>query len=88
MAGDAKGAGRKAVASAKKPKLLKRTEAQVGSVIGSSRALSLEVKPTKAAKAALAAGTRPKAKLKVTFTPLALFGGSPGTQVVKVKLKP
>jgi hypothetical protein len=83
VAGDAKAAGGKAVASAKKPRLLKRTQAQVGS----PRSVSLEVKPTKAAKAALAAGRRPKAKLKLVFTPLPSFGGSPGVTVVKVKLK-
>ena len=57
-------------------------------MIGPSRFISLDVKPTKAAKSLLAAGTRPKAKLKVTLTVLPFLGGGSSSQIVKVKLKP
>jgi hypothetical protein len=83
----AKSKGRKAVASAKRRRLLKPASGEVGSVIGSSRSFSLDLEPTKAAKSLLAAGIRPKAKLKVTFTVNPHFGGGSSSQTVKVKLK-
>jgi hypothetical protein len=81
LAGDKADKGLKAIAAAKKPKLLKRTKSQAPA----PAPLSFVVKPTKLAKSLLADGVRPKAKLKLIFTPT---GGSPSTQVVKVKLKP
>lgn len=80
VAGDKRDPSVKAAAAAKKPKLLKRTTAQAGA----PGPLSVVIKPTKAAKSALADGRRPKAKLKLVFTPT---GGGPFTQVVPVKLR-
>jgi hypothetical protein len=88
LAGDKADAGVKAARAAKKKKkkkkkktrLLKRARAQVAA----PGAQILFVKPTKAARAALARGKRPKAKLKLVFTPT---GGSPSTRIVKVRLK-
>jgi hypothetical protein len=70
-----------AAAGKKNVRYLKRTKARVsapGNVV-------LVVKPTKAAKQALAPDDRLKAKLKLVFTPT---GGTASTQVRKVKLKP
>jgi hypothetical protein len=80
IAGDARDPGVRAAAAAKKPKLLKQQVAEVGG----PGPLTIILKPTKAAKALLAEGRRPKAKLKLAFTPA---GGSASTQIVKVKLK-
>jgi hypothetical protein len=81
VAGDKKDASVKAISAAKKPKLLKRTTAQAAA----AGPLGIVVKASKAARALLVDGRRPKAKLKLIFTPT---GGSASTQVVKVKLKP
>jgi hypothetical protein len=80
VAGDKKDKGVVAVAAAKKPTLVKSQRLQVSA----AGPLSVLLKPTKAAKAALAAGRKPKAKLKLVFTPT---GGSSYTQLLQVKLK-
>jgi hypothetical protein len=64
----------------KKVKYLKSVSTQV-TAPGQA---TLVVKPTKAARQALALSGKLKAKLKLVFTP---SGGSPSTQVSKVKLK-
>jgi hypothetical protein len=81
VAGDKKDKGVVAVVAAPKPKLLKKQTVQVTA----PGQLSVLLKPTKAAKAALAAGQKPKAKLKLVFRP---NGGNPFTRLVQVKLKP
>jgi hypothetical protein len=81
VAGDKRDPSVKAAAAAKKPKLLKRTTAQAPA----AGPISIVVKPTKAAKALLADGRRPKAKLKLVFT---ANRGSAATQVLKIRLKP
>jgi hypothetical protein len=53
--------------------------------VGGPGPLSLLIKPTKAAKRALADDRRPKAKLTLLFTP---FGGSASAQAVTMRLKP
>lgn len=81
VAGDKKDKGVTAVAAAKKPTLVKNKRVQVTA----PGKISLLLKPTRAAKAALAAGSKPKAKLKIVFTPT---GGSTSSQLLQIKLKP
>jgi hypothetical protein len=81
VAGDKKDKGVTAVAAAKKPTLVKNKRMQ----LSAPGKISLLLKPTKAAKAALAAGRKPKAKLKIVFTPT---GGSPSSKLLQIKLKP
>jgi hypothetical protein len=80
VAGDKKDKGVVAVTAAKKPTLVKSQRLQVSA----AEPVSVLLKPTKAAKSALAAGRKPKAKLKLVFTP---NGGSAFTQLLQVKLK-
>jgi hypothetical protein len=80
VAGDKKDKGVVAVTAAKKPTLVKSQRLQVSA----AGPVSVLLKPTKAAKSALAAGRKPKAKLKLVFTP---NGGSAFTQLLQVKLK-
>jgi hypothetical protein len=81
VTGDKKDKGVTAVAAAKKPSLVKSKRIQASA----PAELNVLLKPTKAAKAALAAGRKPKAKLKIVFTPT---GGSPSTKLLQIKLKP
>jgi hypothetical protein len=78
--GDRRGRGFSASLANKRPKLLKRSWVEI-SRPGSPQ---LQVFPTKVARMALARGKKVKAALKLTFTPK---GGSPSTQVTKVKLR-
>jgi hypothetical protein len=80
LAGDVKNAALAASTSAKKPQLLKSTSAQAAA----AGPLTILIKPTRAAKALLAATGKVKAKLKLVFTPT---GGNPASQIVRVKLK-
>jgi hypothetical protein len=79
-AGDSKDTALRVATAAKKRKLLKLATARASA----PASVSLVVKPTKAAKALLADGKRPKVKLKLVFTPT---GGSPSSQPLKVRLK-
>lgn len=81
VAGDKKDKGVTAVAAAKKPTLVKSKRIQASA----PGTLSVLLKPTKAARSALAAGRKPKAKLKLVFTPT---GGDPSSKLLQVKLKP
>jgi hypothetical protein len=81
VVGDKKDKGVVAVTAAKKPTLVKNQRMQVAA----PGSVTVLLKPTKAAKSALAAGRKPKAKLKLVFTPT---GGSPSTRLLQVKLKP
>jgi hypothetical protein len=79
--GDASDQGLAAAAGKKKQKFLKRATMPVG-VAG--QAIRMLLKPTKTARALLAQKGKLKAKANVVFTPT---GGSPSTQLVRVKLK-
>ena len=81
VVGDKKDKGVVAVTAAKKPTLVKNQRMQVAT----PGLVTVLLKPTKAAKSALAAGRKPKAKLKLVFTPT---GGSPSTRLLQVKMKP
>jgi hypothetical protein len=70
-----------AAAGKKKTKYLKRSSLPVG-VAGQT--IRLLLKPTNAAHAVLAEKGRLRTKAKLVFTPT---GGSPSTQIIKVKLK-
>jgi hypothetical protein len=80
--GDKRDASLAAAAGGKKPKLLFKHASMTAAV--ANQTIRLLVKPTKLARSLLASKGKVKAKLKVVFTPA---GGSPSTQVLKVKLK-
>src|SRR5262245_52005343 len=81
VVGDKKDKGVVAVTAAKKPTLVKNKRTQVST----PSTVSLILKPTKTAKSYLAAGQKPKAKLKLVFTPT---GGKTYSKLIQVKLKP